>query len=428
MVRLVIIADDFTGALDTGVQFSKNAVNTLILQYKDLDFSKIDESVQVVVVDTESRHVSGKEAAARVKEAAVKALRAGVCFFYKKTDSALRGNIGSELLAVMEATGAGELMFIPAYPDAGRTTVNGCQFINRIPIDETSFSRDPLDPVTSCYIPHIIKNQADIKVTVTGRDDMDKVCIPGDAENNEKEIFVFNAETNGEMTEIAGFLKGERKLRLTAGCAGFANTLLEVLDLEKSYRPEAHRTKGRMLTVCGSINEFSLQQVKYAENNNFSSVTFNTCHKLKHGFFKAGEGKEWKDRIVEMLDDGRDVIVKTIDSEDDEEDCREHARKLQIDEDMIPYVISKNIGDLVGEVASKTRLGTLIVFGGDTAAEVVESLGFYGVAPQDEILTGVVLSEALGKGENVNLITKSGGFGQEDVLVNIKEYIDKHWG
>jgi uncharacterized protein YgbK (DUF1537 family) len=424
MVKLVVIADDFTGALDTGVQFAKSAVKTLIVQYKDLDFSKIDESMQVVVVDTESRHISRDEAASRVKAAALKALDAGVAGFYKKTDSALRGNIGAELLAVMEATGSKELMFIPAYPDAGRTTVNGCQFINRIPIDETGFSRDPLDPVTHCYIPHIIKSQADVEVKVTGKDDMERVCA---SDKGGKTIYVFNAENNGDMAKIAEFLKGGRRLSLTAGCAGFANRLPDILELEKSREPEKHRIKGRMLTVCGSINEFSLQQVKYAENNNFSSLTLNTCHKLEHGFFKAGRGKEWIDRIVGMLDEGRDVIVKTIDSENDEENCRRHAQELQIDEDMIPYVISRNIGDLVVEVAARTELGTLVVFGGDTTAELVNSLGFYGVVPQDEILTGVVLSEALGNGGRVNLITKSGGFGKEDVLVKIKEYIDKYW-
>ena len=41
MSKLVIIADDFTGALDTGVQFYRNSISTIIVLYRDLDFSTI---------------------------------------------------------------------------------------------------------------------------------------------------------------------------------------------------------------------------------------------------------------------------------------------------------------------------------------------------------------------------------------------------
>ena len=37
-------------------------------------------------------------------------------FFYKKTDSTLRGNIGSEIAALMDACKMERLPFIPAYP------------------------------------------------------------------------------------------------------------------------------------------------------------------------------------------------------------------------------------------------------------------------------------------------------------------------
>ena len=214
MSKLVIIADDFTGALDTGVQFSRNSISTIIVLYRDLDFSTIDKNVEVVVIDTESRHVSIEEAAIRVKEVAVKALEFGATYFYKKTDSVLRGNIGSELLAVMDATGSGELMFVPAYPDAKRATISGCQFLNGIPIDETEFARDPIDPISICYIPHIIQLQSDVEVSVVSKDEMQKVCSNG---ISNKIIFVFNAEKNNDMIEIAGCLKINNKLRLTAG-------------------------------------------------------------------------------------------------------------------------------------------------------------------------------------------------------------------
>ena len=47
----------------------------------------------------------------------------------KKTDSALRGNVASELGAMLEASGGKRLCFFPAYPEMGRTTRDGVHFI-----------------------------------------------------------------------------------------------------------------------------------------------------------------------------------------------------------------------------------------------------------------------------------------------------------
>ena len=58
----------------------------------------------------------------------------GIPHIYKKTDSALRGNIGAELEAMMQASGEEQLPFVPAFPQIGRTTVNGTHFIEGVPV------------------------------------------------------------------------------------------------------------------------------------------------------------------------------------------------------------------------------------------------------------------------------------------------------
>ena len=66
MDRLLIIADDFTGALDTGVQFSHMGITTPVFLHKDMDWDNIGKNVQVLVVDTQSRHIEPPEAYKRV--------------------------------------------------------------------------------------------------------------------------------------------------------------------------------------------------------------------------------------------------------------------------------------------------------------------------------------------------------------------------
>lgn len=416
MAKLVIIADDFTGALDTAVQFSKNSINTIVVLYKDLKFEKLDAEAQVIVVDTESRHVSKQEAAQRVKMISRQAMCHGVTHFYKKTDSVLRGNVGSELDALMEGTDSEEIMFIPAYPDAKRTTVDGVQLVDQIPIAQTSFARDPLDPVRHSYIPSMLRSQVDVHVELVKKKGLR-------SDGKKKTVYVFDAEDNNDLLRIGMRLRKENRLRVTAGCAGFANMLLEVLDLPQTGRNEDVQAYRNMLVICGSVNELSIQQTRYAEDHGFYSVTLDPQQKLESGYFLTQEGSRLVEEIVRLLDTGRNVIVKSINEARDEERCRAHAETLHIDTGKIPFLITQNIAQLVREIAVRKNLSTLVVFGGDTTVEIAEVLGLDGVLPKAEIMTGVVLSETFGMETGINLVTKSGGFGEEDVLVKIQEYM-----
>ena len=67
--------------------------------------------------------------------------------FYKKTDSALRGNIGAELSAALDGSGAGVLSFLPAFPRMNRTTAAGIHYIDGIPAAKSVFGQDPFNPV-----------------------------------------------------------------------------------------------------------------------------------------------------------------------------------------------------------------------------------------------------------------------------------------
>ena len=102
MVKLLMIADDFTGALDTGVQFAKRGICTQIFTKQKLEDADVRPETEVLVVDTESRPMEKAEAYEAVHEIAAWAVRRGVRIIFKKTDSALRGNIGIELQAVAD--------------------------------------------------------------------------------------------------------------------------------------------------------------------------------------------------------------------------------------------------------------------------------------------------------------------------------------
>ena len=66
MLLLLILADDFTGALDTGVQFAACGIPTRVVVGEQVDFAANDAAV--LVVDTETRHLTaGKDSAVFAK-------------------------------------------------------------------------------------------------------------------------------------------------------------------------------------------------------------------------------------------------------------------------------------------------------------------------------------------------------------------------
>ena len=66
MLRLLMIADDFTGALDTGVQLAAHGIPTQVV-VGQADLSACSSTV--LVVDTETRHLPAAKAAKALEKA-----------------------------------------------------------------------------------------------------------------------------------------------------------------------------------------------------------------------------------------------------------------------------------------------------------------------------------------------------------------------
>lgn len=56
MVQLLILADDLTGCMDTGVQFAKAGIRTRVCLFSDINEAVMGQcDAPVMVIDTESR-------------------------------------------------------------------------------------------------------------------------------------------------------------------------------------------------------------------------------------------------------------------------------------------------------------------------------------------------------------------------------------
>lgn len=405
-MRLLVMADDFTGAMDTGVQFSKKGIRTFVSTCTQLDFDQVEQDVQVLVIDTESRHISPGEAYEIVHRLVLKAREYGIQHVYKKIDSTFRGNVGQELKAVMDAWEGMPFMCVPAYPKTGRTTIDSVQFVDGIPLHQTIYSKDLLNPITTGYIPEILMRQPGIgavPATAEGR------LITGLEDRNT--IYIFDGQSNGDLINTGKILSSRKKLSLTAGCAGFAEYLPEFIDFEKCGASLEQVKAENILVVSGSINRDSIKQTLYGEMSGFESIVLTSEQKNAPGYMETIRGKELAAGIAGMIKRTGKVIVKTVN------------RREEVDEAGDPVKVAGSLGALTRLVLDCAIECALVVFGGDTAIHIMEAVECSGLLPVEEIVPGVAVSHAVCKYGKIILVSKAGGFGEEDVLLKIQDYL-----
>jgi len=414
MVSLLVIADDFTGALDTGVKFASGGARVRVVTDYEYAFDQVSNQVQVLVMDAETRHLSSEGAYERVFHIVKQARTAGIPFIYKKTDSALRGNIGSELSAVLAATEGQVLHFLPAFPKMGRTTVSGVHYIDGVPVHDSVFGKDPFEPVKCSDIQEVIARQSDTRT-----------CVISDGQvlKNPKEptIAVYDARTDEELQTIAAALKQSGGLEILAGCAGMAETLPQLLGLEGAKLPIPEFEPG-LLVACGSVNPITKGQLDYAAQHGFERIRLTPEQKLEPGYFETEGGKVLVEALVSRVRNTAFVILDTNDAPAGP-DTLVYAESHGIALDDLRVRITAALGYLVKRLVEAGVRHTMLITGGDSLLGFMNQIQVYEIMPVCEMMPGTVLSRFEIGGRTYEILSKSGGFGGEDLMVKLKEQI-----
>jgi uncharacterized protein YgbK (DUF1537 family) len=116
--RLLVVADDLTGALDAAAPFADRGLRVRVATSPEFLAAAL-QGADVAAVSTRSRELA-PDAARMAVAGVLAALPAGVALF-KKVDSRLKGNIAAELSAFP----AGPVLAVPALPEFGRIVRDG---------------------------------------------------------------------------------------------------------------------------------------------------------------------------------------------------------------------------------------------------------------------------------------------------------------
>ena len=370
--RLLIIADDVTGAMDTGVCFSAAGIPTRVYLPQGKIESSREESVSVCVLET--RHIYPDKAYEVVRDFVSEVKDLGFNYFYKKTDSALRGNPGAELSAMRDALGTEKIHFLPSYPLMNRITKGGIHYINGVPVSESVFSRDPFNPVTVSDVSEILKSQG--------------------GEN----IEVYDAATDEELGKTASELIEEGE-NVFAGCAGLAGVLPDILDLPRTQQSAEPRCSS-MLVMCGSVNPISLIQCNNAEKRGYPRYHLDT---------EAGVGAQIGQISFGVIEEQM-AILDTGSSDVTGEGIDERMKTVASEMAKRASGVMRSIDGMM-----------IFIIGGDTMLEFLRQNGVTELVPHPTPFPGTVLGSIEIDGKERYMLSKSGGFGEPDLIEKVFE-------
>ncbi|KAB3541955.1 four-carbon acid sugar kinase family protein [Bacillus sp. FSL R5-0654] len=420
--KVIIVADDLTGANDTGVQFVKAGFTASVLfqpSFEGIDRYKED----VLIVDTDSRSMSSENAYHEVSQMVQPFLQDESHLFLKKIDSTLRGNIGIELQALMDIGPFDAAVIAPAYPDAQRATNNGIHYVEGVPVHLSEAAKDPKTPVLTSSISGLIEEQTNVRPK-----NLSQQTIGEELKGMNDEVssllkhghqwFVCDAETSDDLGRIVEvFMKMDKRI-LWVGSAGLAGALSAYIA---KHRNTSRLKKQRpVLIVSGSASQKTNEQFAYLRETH-------DCFEIKVNPLNVLNGREaWERKSV--LDQLRkrqneDILLYTDARPEMVEKMLVYGEKKGLSRQEVGSALSVFLGMITKDIVTLSGMRRLFLTGGDTARAICQELGAGGIRLLKEIEPGIPLGQLVDT--NLYAVTKAGAYGQKNSVLHAVEVLKK---
>jgi D-threonate/D-erythronate kinase len=419
--KIGIIADDLTGANDSGVQLAKKGFSSTVV-FNLEGIQEADSNPDVLVVDTDSRAVSGEEAHEAVVKAASLLFQQGYSHVYKKIDSTLRGNVAAEISAAANIYKPDAVVVVPAFPKVNRTTVDGLHYVNGTLITETEFGRDPKTPVAEGFIPALLKKSVEEDITLINLDLIrgSKETLASFVEKSMaagKSWFVCDSETEEDLKSIAAFFAKLDKKIVWAGSGG----LIEYLPAELEVFPQAGQdlkktSVGQTLIVSGSLSQVTKKQLESLKGlKGIEFIEINPVQLVEDTLVADG---------LAVSKNASHYVIYVDSSEANRVAAREAGKRKGYSSNQVSEAIANGLAKAAKAFLNQVQdIGGLVLTGGDTSKAVCGELNVNEMELHSEVEAGLPFGRIKSGEKNFWAITKAGGFGNEDSLVKAVEYM-----
>ncbi len=410
MLEMAVIADDLTGAADTGIQFRPLFAETLLLSDRSLATRDFGANAEALAIHTRTRALAPDAARARVAEAAGSLMAWAPRRVYKKVDSCLRGNIGAEIDALLEKLGFALSFVAPAFPEVGRTTAQDVHLLHGTPVAETEMRHDPATPVTESRLSQAIAARSRLPVD---RVDLDIVEQGPDRIAEEVERLAaggtrhitFDSTRQEHLKAIAGLSLTRFPSTLLVGSAGLGQGLRDCLrgdGVDESSQPPP-APSGHHLVAIGTATALARRQVAVLAKASGSDVLDLPADALATGEADPG----WNNALAQAaaIFQKGDLVVR-IEPPGGQPSAETALR------------VASGFGAFVAALVRRVRPASLFLSGGDTALGTLDALGTRAIRLEGEVLPGLVRGTLVGGDmEGLAVGTKSGAFGKDDAIL-----------
>jgi uncharacterized protein YgbK (DUF1537 family) len=222
--RVVIVADDLTGAMDVAGPLADRGLVTLAVASREGCAQRDIENATVVSINADSRHLRPADAARCMHNIASELLSGQARedghaqVLIKKIDSTLRGNVVAETLALMDGAGRSIAVVAPAFPGQKRTVRDGVVHVDGLALADTPFAKDALSPPPLQPLHLLFTRAAQRAVVQLLRANQMPQLLPA----GERQILVFDAESDADLERIVRNLQPDLGRVLLVGSAGLA--------------------------------------------------------------------------------------------------------------------------------------------------------------------------------------------------------------
>ncbi|MCM3694019.1 four-carbon acid sugar kinase family protein [Neobacillus niacini] len=420
-MKLAVVADDLTGANDTGVQFAKKGLTTTVLfSYTQLQPSHLTEDV--IVLNSDSRAIEARMSYNIVFNLSSQLKQLGVSNVFKKIDSTMRGNIGPEIDAVMDAFNYKISFVVPAFPKSNRMTINGEHFVNGVLLEKAEMAKDPASPVNESYLPKLVQKQSkrgvgliSISHVRKGIDHLSKIMKELSLCDTSK-IIIIDATTDDELEIIVKAAQALQEKFLWVGSAGIASHIFYRGAQENVLNTIKVHDRNPVLVVAGSVNSITHKQIQVLkEKNEVAEIVISPGE-----FFFEDRRKLEIGRIVNeskaLLDKGSLVVTTNRDQEVIRK-VKDLQRELGLSNYDVGNIIANSMGVIAGQLIESKKIYGTVLTGGDIAGATCKVLQGEGIRVIGEVEPGIPYGKLFGGlFDGIPLVTKAGAFGTHQAL------------
>jgi uncharacterized protein YgbK (DUF1537 family) len=390
--KLVVIADDLTGAADTAARCVQAGLSAEIWLESSLELTREMCTAEVVSLSTDSRFLSPEEANGRVTQTLAALSAWSGVVWYKKIDSTLRGNLGAEVDAMLAMLPETVAVVCPSFPAQGRGLQEGTLIYTGAP---------------PRHLATLLRQQSKLSVSEIGLDVVhqgpDALAAAMDALRNQGErVLVVDGMTDGDLNTIVTAAQGVGKC-LLCGSAGLVAPLASRLAARQRPRVESDAMipPGPILALVGSGSDMAHHQIAQVSKSNAMRV-----RTLDDGWY----GVDLVGAQSYPVGDWLIHLEKPV-----------SATAL---EGSVARAEAARLADIAYAAVERLQPSVLFVVGGDTAYYALRRLGIQRLIVTEELLPGIALTFGTDKwGTQRAVVLKPGNFGDEQTLVTLQQAI-----